>query len=139
MESAFYAPARGVTLDVAAWDVQSVTDMARMFLGASTFDGDLGSWDVSNVRTMKDMFWAAACFNQDIGEWRVENVEDMRGMFVHAAEFKRDLTNWTLRQAPGVQVDSIFEGCPMKDATELWPPAMKKMPEAHSKTAWHEW
>ena len=33
-------------------DFSRVTDMERMFDGASSFDGDLSAWDVSNVNDM---------------------------------------------------------------------------------------
>ena len=35
-----------------------VTDMSRLFWGASSFNQNISSWDVSNVTNMQQMFTA---------------------------------------------------------------------------------
>ena len=74
----------------------SVTDMAGMFNGASTFNQDIGNWDVSNVTDMSSMFNGAAAFNQDIGSWTVSSVTDMSFMFNNAIAFDQDIGSWTV-------------------------------------------
>lgn len=59
------------TRNIGSWDVSSVTDMSRMFQGATAFDQDIGSWDVSSVSTMFGMFDNATAFNQDLSGWCV--------------------------------------------------------------------
>jgi len=76
-------------------DLSRVEDMARMFEGAGSFNGDLGEWNVSNVRLMNEMFRGAGSFNGDLSEWDVSKVETMRGMFVNAGSFEGEgLSGW---------------------------------------------
>ena len=75
-------------------DFSRVTDMERMFEGASSFDGDLSAWDVSNVSYMSYMFKDAPLFNSDISAWDVSNVSDMSEMFWHASSFDGEVSDW---------------------------------------------
>ena len=58
-------------------DLSRVTDMAGMFDGASSFDGDLSKWDVSSVTDMSGMFEESVSFNSDLSKWDVSSVADM--------------------------------------------------------------
>ncbi|MER3318949.1 MAG: BspA family leucine-rich repeat surface protein [Allomuricauda sp.] len=80
--------------DLSGWDVSSVTDMFFMFGGASTFNGDLSGWDTSSVINMRAMFQFADAFNGDISGWDVSSVTDMRFMFAHTDLFNGDLSDW---------------------------------------------
>ena len=80
--------------DIGSWDVSSVTDMSDMFRGAHSFNQDIGSWDVSSVTEMSGMFARASAFNQDIGSWDVSRVTDMSGMFETASLFNQDIGSW---------------------------------------------
>ena len=51
-------------------------NMAGMFWGATSFNGDLSGWNVSNVTNMSDMFSGATSFNGDLSGWNVSNVTD---------------------------------------------------------------
>ena len=94
MDSAFRG-ASNMTYNAADMpDFSRVTDMERMFDGASSFDGDLSAWDVSNVSDMSYMFKDAPLFNSDISTWDVSNVNDMSEMFWHASSFDGDVSDW---------------------------------------------
>ena len=71
---------------IGAWDVSSISNMDKIFLGASTFNGDLWKWDVSSVTTMALMFSSATSFKGDISKWDVSRVNDLRGMFWSAVQ-----------------------------------------------------
>ena len=45
-----------------------VKDMTQMFVGATSFNGDLSKWDVSSVTDMEAMFYNAATFNDDMSK-----------------------------------------------------------------------
>ncbi|MBI1658690.1 MAG: BspA family leucine-rich repeat surface protein, partial [Thaumarchaeota archaeon] len=94
MESAFSGAANMVYAAVDAPDLSRVTDMAQMFSGATSFDGDISSWDVSSVTDMAQMFSGAASFNRPLNAWDVSSVTDMTGMFLGASSFNQPLDRW---------------------------------------------
>lgn len=65
----------------------SVTNLAGLFIDASTFNQDISSWNVSNVTYMVLMFAGATSFNQDISDWDVGNVVNTSNMFDGATAF----------------------------------------------------
>ncbi|MBU6367598.1 MAG: BspA family leucine-rich repeat surface protein [Gemmatimonadetes bacterium] len=71
-----------------------ITSMARLFRGATTFNGDLSSWDVSAVTTMEDLFTDASQFNQPLAAWDVGQVTTMAGMFARASAFNQPIGAW---------------------------------------------
>ena len=80
--------------DLSSWDVSSVTDMSSVFPGASSFNGDLSSWDVSSVTDMYSMFSGASSFNGDLSSWDVSSVADMYSMFSGASSFNGNISSW---------------------------------------------
>jgi surface protein len=74
--------------------IQNVTNMRRMFHGATAFNHDIGGWDTGNIETMGGMFSGARAFNQDIGDWDTRNVTDMGNMFEIATAFNQDIGGW---------------------------------------------
>jgi surface protein len=77
-----------------SWDVSSVTNMLGMFYGATAFNADISSWNVSSVTTMNLMFRQATSFNQPIGSWDVSSVTNMGYMFYQAPSFNADISSW---------------------------------------------
>ena len=80
--------------DISSWNVSSVTQMSQMFDGASSFNQDISSWDVSAVTTMNFMFEGATAFNGDISGWDVSAVTTMNFMFDGATAFNGDISSW---------------------------------------------
>jgi len=76
------------------WDVSNVTTMSNIFMGKSSFNGDISSWDVSNVTYMSRVFRSATAFNGDLSSWNVSSVTYMGGMFNYAFAFNGDLSSW---------------------------------------------
>jgi len=52
---------------------------------------------VSKVTQMERMFDGASSFNQDISQWNVSYVTNMRGMFEKASSFNQCLRSWSNR------------------------------------------
>ena len=75
-------------------DMRAVTNMAYMFFGATSFNGDISRWNTAQVTSMSYMFWGATAFNQDIGGWNVEAVTEMWNMFREATSFNQDIGGW---------------------------------------------
>ena len=87
----------GATLfdgDLDSWDVSAIEDMSHMFRGASYFDADLSGWNVSSVTDMSGMFRGASVFDADLSGWNVSSVTDMSNMFHDASSFDADLSSW---------------------------------------------
>jgi len=57
--------------DIGLWNTSNITNMDRMFAGASTFNADISGWDTSKVTNMVGMFYYATTFNQDLSQWCV--------------------------------------------------------------------
>ena len=92
---------RGATVfngDIGGWDLSNVTSISNMFFNASAFNQDIGDWNVSNVTTMVGTFSGASAFNQDIGDWQVDNVTNMRSMFNFATAFNQDIGSWDVEK-----------------------------------------
>ncbi|MEX0363461.1 MAG: BspA family leucine-rich repeat surface protein, partial [Allomuricauda sp.] len=84
--------------DLSNWDVSTITSMAYMFMGATSFnDGSLNNWNVNSTTIMGYMFYGASSFNQDLSNWDVSKVENMTGMFDHAFAFDQNLGGWDIR------------------------------------------
>ena len=93
MNSAF-AGAKNLTSSASDTpNLSNVTDMAALFFGASSFNGDISGWNTSNVTDMNSMFFGATVFNQDL-PWNVGNVTNMNNMFLEAGQFNGDISTW---------------------------------------------
>jgi surface protein len=92
MYFAFFNAANLVAVPRTTTGLENVVNMAAMFFGATSFNGDISRWDVSKVTNMGAMFQRAP-FNQDIGGWDVSNVTDMSVMF-QLTPFNRDISRW---------------------------------------------
>ena len=77
-------------------DLSGVTDMSKMFWGASSFNGNISSWDTSSVQNMNTMFADASSFNQTLNGWNVSSVTDMGSMFHSASSFNQALNGWNV-------------------------------------------
>ena len=94
--------------DIGDWDTSNVTDMNEIFFDATAFDQNIGDWVTSNVTNMNLMFWGASAFNQDIGDWDTSNVNNMSSMFYQAIAFNQDISDWDTSNV--VNMGSMFFG-----------------------------
>ncbi len=94
--SKMFSGATSFNGDISSWNVDNVTDMAFMFYKASAFNQNIGSWNVANVANMKYMFYEAFAFNGDISSWKVNKVTDMAYMFCKASAFNQDIGSWNV-------------------------------------------
>ncbi len=89
-------------------DLSQVTDMSRMFFGATAFKGNIGGWDTSNVTHMSEIFYGATSFNRDISGWNTSNVIDMGAMFYGATAFNQAIGNWDVSKV--LNMFAMFNG-----------------------------
>ena len=89
-------------------DMSAVTNMAYMFRGASSFNGDIGGWNTAQVTDMSAMFAGATSFNQDISGWNTAQVTNMNVMFARATSFDQNIGNWNTEQV--TDMDYMFAG-----------------------------
>ena len=80
--------------DVSGWDTGQMTSMRAMFAGASSFNQSLDSWDTGSVTDMSNMFEGAMAFNGDVSGWDTGLVTNMEGMFTRAFSFNGDVSGW---------------------------------------------
>lgn len=85
-------------------DFSGVSDMSRMFQGASNFNDNINFWDVSNVTNMSSLFNGASAFNQDLNSWDVSNVTDMTSMFQNASAFNGNITSWDVSSVTSMRL-----------------------------------
>ena len=90
--------------NISGWDVSQVTDMSKMFSGATDFNGNISGWDVSQVTDMSHMFADATSFNGNISGWDVSKVTHMNRMFQSASSFNQDISSWDVSS-----VQSMFQ------------------------------
>ncbi len=83
--------------DITKWNTSNVTDMSGMFSDATAFNQDIGDWDVGKVTNINNMFQSATTFNQDIGDWDVSKVTTAWLTFSDATAFNQDISNWDVR------------------------------------------
>jgi surface protein len=95
---------------IGSWDVSKVTNMSRLFHGASRFNQDISGWDVSNVTNMSEMFVNCQEFNQPLGNWDVSNVTNMDKMFMGCRAFNKRLTDWNVNNVTSYEY--MFDATP---------------------------
>ena len=78
--------------EIGTWCVKHATNMAGLFLGASTFNSDISRWEVGRVTDMRAMFYQASNFSSDISSWNVSSVTNMNIMFRDASSFNSDIS-----------------------------------------------
>ena len=98
-------------------DLSQVTEMAQMFLWATSFNQPLDNWDVSNVTNMSNMFYGATSFNQPLDSWDVSNVTDMYSMF-GATQFNRPLDSWDVSNVTNMY--AMFSSTPFNQPLDSW-------------------
>ena len=94
--------------DISAWDVSKVTNMVFMFNGATAFNQPLDSWNVSKVTNMSLMFNGASSFNGNISAWDVSKVTNMSLMFNGATAFNQPLDSWNVSKVTNMSL--MFNG-----------------------------
>ena len=99
------------------WNVSNVTNMARMFKGASTFNQPL-DWDVSGVTNMTEMFSGATTFNRPLNKWNVSNVRNMNGMF-SLSSFNQPLNGWDVSRVTNM-AEMFFDSPKFNQSLEEW-------------------
>lgn len=84
--------------------------MARMFMGATSFDRDVSSFETRGVLTMREMFRDAASFRGNgLGAFDTSAVESMEGMFQGAVSLvNREMVNWNVERT--MDFSRIFAG-----------------------------
>jgi len=95
-------------IDVPATLPATVTDMSYMFIGASSFNGDVSGWDTGLVTNMSTMFYGASSFNQSLNSWDTGSVTDMSVMFAGASSFNQNLNSWDTGLVSSMR--SMFDG-----------------------------
>ena len=96
------------------------TNMAELFKGKTTFNGDISTWDVSNVTTMEGMFEGAEKFNKDVSKWDTNKVVNMEKMFKNATEFNQDLSKWCVTNLTTAPVDFTDGSACEEDKKPVW-------------------
>ena len=82
--------------DIGGWNTASVTNLTAAFAGCALFNKYIGGWNITSVTTMSSLFLNAGSFNQNLSAWDTSNVESMISMFLNAASFNQSLATFDL-------------------------------------------
>jgi len=99
MANALYGATNVRIPAVDAPDLSAVTDMLRMFSGATSFNDPIEHWNVSNVESFQELFLGAENFNQPVDGWNTSKVTNMAMVFSAASSFNQPLNNWNTASA----------------------------------------
>ena len=69
--------------------------MTRMFISATSFNGDQSKWVMSSVTTMTDKLNSVAYFNGGISKWDLPRVVTTSGVFTSATPLDGDISRCT--------------------------------------------
>jgi surface protein len=108
--SRMFVDASAFNGNIAGWNTFSVTNMSGMFNNASSFNQSIGGWDTSSVTDMSWMMANTSLFNQDIGSWDTSNVTSMSFMFNGALSFNQDIGSWDTSSV--INMDWMFYRAP---------------------------
>ena len=101
--SRMFMGASSFNQSVGGWDVSGIVNLEAMFYGASSFNQPLNGWDVSSVTNISRIFLDATSFNQPLNNWNVSNVINMRGVFFEAHSFNQPLNDWNTSNVTDMQ------------------------------------
>lgn len=91
------------------WRTWSVSDMSRLFQGATDFNEDISNWDTSSVTDLSHAFAGASSFNADLSKWDVRQVTDFSHAFYGASSFTGEsLHTWNTESA--LSFEQMFLG-----------------------------
>jgi len=93
--------------DISGWNTTAVTNMSSMFQSATVFNQPIGSWVTGSVTNMSSMFESATAFNQDISGWNTSAVTNMSSMFQSATAFNQPIGSWVTGSV--INMSSMFE------------------------------
>jgi len=79
MDVAFWGAVNLIVKAVDTPDFSAVTDMSRMFYGATSANPDTSGWHTSGVTDMGYMFYGATSFDRDMGSWDVTALTEASG------------------------------------------------------------
>jgi surface protein len=94
--------------NINSWDIQTVTNLAAMFQGASAFNQALNNWNTQNVMSTLNLFNGAIAFNQNIESWNMTNAVSIAAMFQGATSFNQPLNNWNTQNI--LNMAGLFSG-----------------------------
>lgn len=113
MVNLFSGASKLTSLDVAGWDVSSVTDMGSAFKGCANLRSlDVSSWDVSKTRNFASMFNGCSYLADldGIEEWDTGSATSMDSMFVSCSQLTAlDLSGWDTAKV--TTMGYMFSGC----------------------------
>jgi hypothetical protein len=83
-------------------DTRRVTNMARLLVSSSNFNGSLAEIDTSNVTNMSYMLAGTKAFDQPLDHFNTRKVKDMGGMFSSTGVFNQNLNTWNVSNLESV-------------------------------------
>ncbi len=106
--SKMFSGATSANPGVNGWNTSSVNNMFAMFEGATLADPDVSGWNTSNVANMDSMFSSASSANPDVSGWNTINVKSMGLMFRFATSANPDVSNWNTSNVMNMRI--MFRG-----------------------------
>ena len=100
---------RNLVIDMSRWDTSKVYYMREAFAYAVNLTVDVSQWNTSSTTDMGALFQGSYNLSADVAAWNVQNVTNMGDMFSRASHLHANVSQWNTSSVTAMP--GLFRGC----------------------------